>query len=576
MKAPCDADSFAVHIYTGSNHSDFPKLCINGYYVFDAKLNDAGRGINIALVDSTDFQVLRAQRFDTYESDATQLEMFLEKYIQPGDIILAVTFDEASMRLSSLAKKILYDLGSGCIQNLKFRSSWYFVSQKGMKGYSPFEKLSLSSDTKHWGDVYDERFCVPRKIVGQSIHPDAIAKSNKERRDFCTKNTGYGEFCSGMSADEPLIPLPLANSTLQSHPIFSVPIAVLAGISLYSLPMTLETLVRQPGINPKMVTVYYLPIFKEAAELSTLFNFESVQMSGNIESYEDQIEFAFNKTAELYPDAGHIIFLEEELVLAPDFLLYMSQTMQLLDKDPTLYSISAWNDNGYKGTSSDPSAIYRVEGFPGLAFMISKTTYIRQMKGQMKACCSSRAWDGWSLQTPDQVEMVVPDVSRVVHRPYEGLGPKTHMLEVLFNRERVYARESNMLLSNPMSLMMLNYENHVEALIRRAVILEMNNQQLQQCLKQGTISRKFFEKSKDEQRQSYVLYFKQRSDRDYRVLQKLCQCFGLFYEKNEDPRGIHKGMLRFTVEKNDLLLVGSTSPYFRFVPNGHQPVSVGG
>jgi len=28
-------------------------------------------------------------------------------------------------------------------QNIKFRDVWYFVGQKGIKGYTPFEKVSL-------------------------------------------------------------------------------------------------------------------------------------------------------------------------------------------------------------------------------------------------------------------------------------------------------------------------------------------------------------------------------------------------------------------------------------------------
>lgn len=562
MKETCSSDTFPIHVYTGKDHNDTPKLCINGRYIFDKSLNNAGRGLNVALVDSVSFQVIRVGRFDTYAADATQLELFLEKYIKYGDIVVMLTFDEASQQLSNLAKQIISDLGSGCIQNLKFRSSWYFVSQKGIEGFTPYEKLSLTSSNKNWGDLHDVKFCVPRHIVGQSIHPDMIARRNKDRQEFCTKNSGYGDFCSGMFANEPLFPAPLVNTSMKNHPIFSVPIIVLAGMSLYSLPMTLETLLKQPGLNAKMVTIYYLPVFTEAAQLAALFNFSCVKMTG-VQTYEDQIEFAFNKTMELYPDASHMIFLEEELVLTPDFLYYMAQTMPLLEQDPTLYSISAWNDNGYKGVASNPEAVYRVEGFPGLGFMISKTTYIRQMQRNMKSCCSRRAWDGWALPVSDKVEMVIPDVSRVVHRPYEGLGPKTQMLENLFNRERPFSHKSDQQLEGIQKLLLQNYEAEVAKRIQRSVILEMNAEQLEYCFQQGGEgSKNFFAGLAKDQRQSYVLYFKQVNAADYRVLQKLCRCFGLFHAEHESPRGLHKGMLRFTPEKNEVFFVGSASPYY--------------
>lgn len=56
-------------------------------------------------------------------------------------MILAVSFDEASSKLSTMAKQMFYELGSGLIQNLKFRASWFFVGQKGISGFTPFEEV---------------------------------------------------------------------------------------------------------------------------------------------------------------------------------------------------------------------------------------------------------------------------------------------------------------------------------------------------------------------------------------------------------------------------------------------------
>lgn len=571
LDVPCSKDSFPVHIYTGTDHKDHPRLCVNGHYAFDKDLNGAGRGINVALIDSSTMAVLRAQRFDTYESDATQLEMFLEKYLQPNDIIIAFTFDEASTKLSNLARNILFELGSSSIQDLKFRSSWYLVSQKGITGFTPYEKISTSSDPSHWANLLDERMCIPQKITGQAIHPDEIVHENKARREFCSKHNGYGEFCSTFMANEILNPVPLTNSSMENHPIFSVPIAVMAGLSQYFLPMTLETIIRQPGINPNVVTVYYLPVFEEAENLAALFRFKSVKMNG-VRSYKDQVQLALSKTVESFPEANYMIFIDEELALSPDFLFYMAQALPLLDRDPTLYSISAWNENGYVGTSSNPEAAYRVEGFPGLAFMISKATYIRQMKGSFEECCSRRSWDGWILQAPDVVEMVVPDVSRVVRRPYEGLGDQIRLFEHMFNRERITSMSGNQYLTNPMSLIMHNYEKEVEELIKNAVILEMTYAQLTKCGGQSQLSRNNFERPNYIDRHSYVLYYQQKNQSDVVILQMMCRCFGLFYDYNERPRGIHNEMLRFSIEKSNVFLVSSLSPYYKLKPSNQQPL----
>lgn len=49
--------------------------------------------------------------------------------------------------------------GSSKVQDLHFRSQWYMITQKGIKGFTPFEKVTMAQNG-NWGDVIDERFCV--------------------------------------------------------------------------------------------------------------------------------------------------------------------------------------------------------------------------------------------------------------------------------------------------------------------------------------------------------------------------------------------------------------------------------
>ena len=85
-----------------------------------------------------------------------------------------------------------------------------------------------------------------------------------------------------------------------------------------------------------------------------------------------------------------MIIIEEDLLVAPDFFRYMyntcrcvclvvvmatcpscsyfSQLKHLLVEDPTLYCVSAWNDQGYQHSCEDPTLLYRVETMPGLGW----------------------------------------------------------------------------------------------------------------------------------------------------------------------------------------------------------------
>lgn len=56
-------------------------------------------------------------------------------------LISDLTFGFCVFRLKQGAIKELNSLGSSAIQNLGFRDIWYFIGQKGIKGYSEFEEV---------------------------------------------------------------------------------------------------------------------------------------------------------------------------------------------------------------------------------------------------------------------------------------------------------------------------------------------------------------------------------------------------------------------------------------------------
>ncbi|VDM27891.1 unnamed protein product [Toxocara canis] len=162
--------------------------------VIDRGVNDAGRGLNLVVVDSKTHRVTRCGHFDTYDQDSVGLVLFLEQLV-PGEIVALVSFDEASAKLSDLARQIFYELGSSLIQNLRFRSSWYFVGQKGIDGYTPFEDLTMPSGSD-WAKPINQKICIP---------------SNHER------------------LEQVLVPRALSDPSRASRAIFSVPILIIAG-----------------------------------------------------------------------------------------------------------------------------------------------------------------------------------------------------------------------------------------------------------------------------------------------------------------------------------------------------------
>ena len=70
-------------------------------------------------------------------------------------------------------------------------------------------------------------------------------------------------------------------------------------------------------------------------------------------------------------------YILDDLEVSRDFFSYFSSTYQILAEDPTLWCVSAWNDNGKPGliNARNPDALYRSDFFPGLGWMMTRTIW---------------------------------------------------------------------------------------------------------------------------------------------------------------------------------------------------------
>ena len=69
--------------------------------------------------------------------------------------------------------------------------------------------------------------------------------------------------------------------------------------------------------------------------------------------------------------APGIMFLEEDLEIAPDFFSYFEATAPLMARDSSIYCVSAWNDHGQRGRAKDNRALYRTDVMPGLGWYVN-------------------------------------------------------------------------------------------------------------------------------------------------------------------------------------------------------------
>ncbi|XP_057745867.1 alpha-1,3-mannosyl-glycoprotein 2-beta-N-acetylglucosaminyltransferase isoform X1 [Arachis stenosperma] len=87
---------------------------------------------------------------------------------------------------------------------------------------------------------------------------------------------------------------------------------------------------------------------------------------------------------------SRVIILEDDMEIAPDFFDYFEATAALLDKDKSIMAVSSWNDNGQKQFVHDPYELYRSDFFPGLGWMLARSTWDELSPKWPKAY-----WDDW-------------------------------------------------------------------------------------------------------------------------------------------------------------------------------------
>ena len=114
-----------------------------------------------------------------------------------------------------------------------------------------------------------------------------------------------------------------------------------------------------------------------------------------------------------------VIILEEDLVIAPDFFELFAATKGLLDEDPSLLAVSAWNDNGRGSCVHRPDALYRSDFFPGLGWMMPLRIW-----DELGPIWPSAYWDDW-LREPSRRKgrhTIRPEVCRTLHIGQRGVS----------------------------------------------------------------------------------------------------------------------------------------------------------
>jgi alpha-1,3-mannosyl-glycoprotein beta-1,2-N-acetylglucosaminyltransferase len=141
------------------------------------------------------------------------------------------------------------------------------------------------------------------------------------------------------------------------------PVAVVAFARAHYLRRCLASLLAVEGLDRGKVTVYQdgfdEGVAQVARELALALVQHTRQAQGDgaahiAKHYGSMLAHAFAAN----PHAPYIVVVEEDLVFAPDLLHYFARMAQVMDADPTVLAVSAYNDNGLAPIASNTCQVY--------------------------------------------------------------------------------------------------------------------------------------------------------------------------------------------------------------------------
>uniref|UniRef100_H0Z4B5 FAM3 metabolism regulating signaling molecule B n=1 Tax=Taeniopygia guttata TaxID=59729 RepID=H0Z4B5_TAEGU len=131
--SPCPPENFAYRILSGGGKQRRPTICFEDEELINAGNHVAGSGINIAIVNYKTGKFMSTNFFEMWAGDHSREMMDFIRKAPEGTLLLMATHDDGSTRLNEDTKKLVEELGSKEIKNIKFRSSWVFIAAKGFK-----------------------------------------------------------------------------------------------------------------------------------------------------------------------------------------------------------------------------------------------------------------------------------------------------------------------------------------------------------------------------------------------------------------------------------------------------------
>ncbi|XP_050738807.1 protein O-linked-mannose beta-1,2-N-acetylglucosaminyltransferase 1-like [Eriocheir sinensis] len=411
-------------------------------------------------------QVMMLQRFLTYQpAEHLDLAAALAS-IQPGRVVVLAAAPDFALFLGRAAVEALGSLGFQLSPRMARGEAWAGVAITGVgvvaegattlqEGVYPATSLHLTAVTQPRDHAFE---CKWHSEPGREL-----------QASFCRQYEGYGDFCACQRPFTPDIKYRQERVMVKEE----IPVVIVTANKPRHLYRLLRNLFTIEGGGQTEVLVVVDGAHQETLALAGVMGVETlVHRPEGVHSNRTNanVRFALYSVFRQYPRADKAIVLEDDLLLSPDFLSFFHQAAWVLDSDPTVFCVNAFNSNSLPDTAADVSQLLRSEGFPMYGWMVGRsyarqvvTNWIPQGPGD---------WDWWLMKAWAQRnrDVVSPEVSRTFHAGNAGEHVDGFEQHLYYNRI-LTSTQPGTRLRDISGVVLNNYVQHLASEIQRAELV---------------------------------------------------------------------------------------------------------
>ncbi|XP_064087739.1 protein O-linked-mannose beta-1,2-N-acetylglucosaminyltransferase 1-like [Macrobrachium nipponense] len=407
------------------------------------------RGIHLVVLNQYTGKVMTKRVFDTF-AVGTEEEMteFIDQ-IQDGRILVFVVLDECSSGLTWRGRNKLRELGSRWAEKIAYRDMWALVTRKGgLKLAETYSNVATADTGYEWGGPV-----FLRADFDLEENPKECDWPSNEQNDarsvFCRSYEGYGAMCDCdvrewddvfFQADDEL------HHQLAQKPLYKeIGVAILATNRSHYLYKTLKSLWEAPGFNKERVVIYADKPHREINSVAKLFGVPLVisHTFGNttIKNIRHKIQRVFRDlvgakfSQETVPAGGlpedtmapfmcdYLLLLEDDIQVSIDLFKYLHTLAPVLERDPSVLAISAFNFFGYRDVSNSLTAFYRTAEVNNLVLLLPSRAINEHIAPNWVAADSKRDWYkamALALKKVPNGAIIYPEMPRARHFGYRG------------------------------------------------------------------------------------------------------------------------------------------------------------